>query len=697
MGAGRAELPRQQISDWERISAILKKHWKLAAGFAITIFLVAAIATFLMKPVYEPITRLEIDPPGTEVFSLQAGANDSGNSEYLQTEAQKIQSDVLALEVIRDLRLDRNPDLVSQNLADALPENSARRVSRLENAALKSFRQRVTVTRDTSSRLISASFSSHDPQLAALVTNKMVDLFIEDSYRNRHQAIVESTDWLARQLDDIRARMEENNRVLADFQRVNGIADTGENRNTVAEEIADLNRQLTQAEAERIQLQAFLAREKEASPDSLPQVRANPVIQQMTQKLADVRAEIAQSEVIYGRNHPTIKKLHNQAQELEAQIAVQRSGIVSELKTAYAAAKAREQIMEGQIHKTTKQLNQIAQYNQIKKNAQASSDLYNSLYAKVKEAGITAASKSSNMRVVDRARVLDSPTRPHRALNLAVGLLAGMFGGLIMAFVREGLERRIHSVADARRWSGISDVLVVPAISKRNHKLLPGRSLPNIPARHMLEYPYSLEAEAFRRVHASVLATAHGCMPQVVLVVSSCPGEGTTTIAVALALSLAQHSKVCLIDTHLRKPGVQCALGLCAGRGISDVLSGSAAWEEVTVADSNVSNLTVLPAGSFGPDPATALGSLAMRQLLVDLRQQHDFIVIDSAPALPYADVRIMSPLADGIMLVARSGVTAREALARTTDLLHHVQGAPILAVVLNEVSNPREDYRAVY
>src|SRR5262249_2001825 len=136
---------------------------------------------------------------------------------------------------------------------------------------------------------------------------------------------------------------------LAEFQRENGIADTGGNGNTVAEAMADLNRQLTQAQADRIQLQAFLAREREASPDTLPQVGANPVIQQMKQKLAEVRAELAQSEVIYGKNHPNIKKLQNQAHELESQIASQRSAIVGELKTSYAAAKAREEMMGAQI------------------------------------------------------------------------------------------------------------------------------------------------------------------------------------------------------------------------------------------------------------------------------------------------------------------------------------------------------------
>jgi polysaccharide biosynthesis transport protein len=692
------ELPHHDTSDWERVSAVLRKHWRLSAGFAITTFLTVAIITFMMKPVYEPATRIEVDPPGAEIFSMQGSGNVPGNSEYLQTQAQKLQSEELALKVIRDLRLDRNPDLVGKKLAGRgpdpqAPEDGGQQLTPVENAALQEFRERTRVTPEGGSRLITLSFGSHDPRLAALVTNRMLELFVDDSYRTRHDAIVKSTEWLAKQLDDIRKKMEDSNRALSDFQRENGIADTGENRNTVAEAIVDLNRQLTQAEADRIQLQAFLAREKEASPDTLPQVRSNPVIQQITQKLAEVRAEVAQSEVIYGKNHPNIKKLQNQAQELEAQIAAQRSAIVSELKTTYAAAKAREEMMGAQVKSSTKELNRMAQYNELKKEAQATTDLYNGLYAKVKEAGIAAASKSSNIRVIDQARVLDSPTRPHRLLNLGMGLLAGVFGGVFLAFVREGLDRRIHTVADIRMWVGLPGVVAMPAIGGWKQKLLPAAGGPGAAARRLLEHPYSPEAEALRSLHASVLSSRSGRSLQIMLVASSLPDEGKTSIAVGLAVALAQHSKVCLIDAHLRKPGVEQAFGFRAEKGLAEVLAGSVFPEQVVVVEPNMPNLTIIPAGSVRPDPAVALSSLTMRKLLLDLRQQHDFIVIDSAPALPYADVRIMSPLSDGIVLVARSGITTREAMARTKEILAEVQGAPILNVVLNGADSGLPDY----
>jgi polysaccharide biosynthesis transport protein len=691
----RPSAPPQPEDDWERISSTLRKHRKLAAGFALATFFAVAIVTFLMKPVYEPVAQLEIDPPGAEVFSMQGNGAAPTDSEYLQTQAQKLKSDELAVEVIRSLQLDRNPEIVSKrkigkaSVVASLQSGSVQ-LSPLESEALRTFQDRLKITRDAGSRLIQVSFASHEPALSSLVTNKLLDTFVEESYSARHDAIVKSTQWLSRQLDDIRKKMDESNQALADFQRTNAIAETGENRNTVAEEMTDLNRQLTQAQADRIQLQAFLAREQQTSPDTLPQVRSNPVVQQMTQKLAEVRADLAQSEIIYGKNHPNIKKLQSQAHELEAQIASQRAAIVGELKTSYAAARAREQMMGGQISNMTRELNQMAQYNQLKKEAQVNTDFYNNLYAKVKEAGIAAASKSSNMRIIDLARVLDSPTRPHRALNLAMGLFAGIFGGIFLAFAREGIDRRIHTVADVRNWVGLSGILVIPEIEGGKRKLLAASEGAAATARGLLDQPYSPEAEAIRGLHAAIVSSRNGRTPQIVLVVSPLPNEGKTTISVGLAQALAQHSRVCLVDTDLRKPGVGRALGIDAQCGLAEVLSGSARPEEVIVADPRLPNLRVVPAGSSRPYPATALNSTAMRKLLIDLRQHYDFIIIDSAPVIPYADVRIMSPMADGIVLVARSGITTREAMARTKEILGDVQGAPILNVVLNGA-----DYKA--
>lgn len=670
--------------------------------------LTVVVITFSIRPVYAPVAQLEVDPPG-ETFSLDGGNQGYSDSEYLETQAKNLKSDSVAIDVIRRLHLDQNPALVGSRRSSPAPsaESAAYQLSPAEHTALGIFRTHLTVKRDTSSRLIAVSFASTDPRLAALATNTTVDTFIEDTYRERHDAIMRSTTWLARQLDDIRTRMEESNRVLAEYQKTIGVADVDANRDTFTEEMADLNRQLTQAQADRIQLEALLRSVKAGSPDVLPEIRNNPVVQQLSTQLAQVRAQLSQARVVYGVNHPKVKELQNQANELQSQLESQKTAVLGSIRSSYAAARAREQLMDSEIKGTSNQLSQMARYNALKKEAQADSDLYNNLYARVKEAGIAAASKTSNLRMVDQARVLDSPTSPNRPLDLALGFLVAIAGGIGLAFVREQFDTRLFTPEDVRDWIGTSNVAIVPLFfggngqsltgldgrravgsgSSGNGKLAPG-------VRFLLDRPHSPEAEALRSLYTSVMLSRPGNPPQIVLVVSAFPGEGKTTVAVNLAMAMAQHGTTCLVDADLRRGRVAAAFGLSKPLGLSDLLNGSSTLDEVLVQVESVPNLNVIPAHAGSLQAGQLVCSDSMRNLLEDLRRKFQFVVVDSAPILPFADGRALSNLADGLIFVGRSGITTREVVLRSLELLREVNAAPVLEFVLNAADLNAPQYR---
>ena len=198
------------------------------------------------------------------------------------------------MEVIRKLRLDQNPDLVGKNKRETMtaaagsPVVTAVRNSLMrEKLALGKFAslpQGQTGHRQPSGR--GRALPVHDPQLAAQVANTVVQTFIDDTFQNRHNAIMKSSEWLSRQLDDIRRKMETSSRALAEFQGSIGVADVDGDKSTYTEHMGELSRQFTQAESERIQLQALL-KNVQGNPDSLPEVRNNPVVQQLSQKLAE--------------------------------------------------------------------------------------------------------------------------------------------------------------------------------------------------------------------------------------------------------------------------------------------------------------------------------------------------------------------------------------------------------------------------
>ena len=199
-------------------------------------------------------------------------------------------------------------------------------------------------------------------------------------------------------------------------------------KSTYTEHMGELSRQYTTAESERIQIQALLKNMQNGDPDSLPEVRNNPVVQHSEPELAEQRAELAQTLVVYGKNHPMARKLQSQVDELQSQLDAQKRAIVNSLKASYAAAEARERLMAAEMKGTTKEMGQMARYTALKKELQTEVELYNSLYAKIKEAGIAAASKSANIRVVDAARPPDSPSQPAPVVEHVRGSAGRHFG-----------------------------------------------------------------------------------------------------------------------------------------------------------------------------------------------------------------------------------------------------------------------------
>lgn len=675
----------------------LHKYWRSSALFAVSVFGATLIATLLTKPVYEPIVTLEIDPPGTQAFALEREGAGSNDAEYLETQSKMLESDELALSVIRKLQLDKDPDFVSPSIFErnvvlaAHGDQKGTELSPRENAALITFKTRLKVRRDTASRLIFVSFAAHDPRMAAQIANELVSEFNEDNFRSVHEAIMQSSAWLSKQLDDIRAKVDQSSQALVEFQKETGIADLDTNKNTVADEVSTLDQQLAAARADRIQLASQLARASESSTESLPQSGSNLLMQNLLQKLSEARTELSQAEVDYGKNHPKVKKLLSEINQLQTELDSQKRRILEEVKSSYAATQSREHMLEQEQERTTKRLSEMAEYNSLKKEFQTQSDLYNTLYARVKEAGIAAASNSSNVRLIDHARVLQNPTRPRILFNLSLGILAALSGGVMLAFIRERIETKIHTPQDMLNATGIPSVSVLPVIGHYDASALSASSIFRAKvgesgsiSKFLLDKPSSLEAEAFRSLYTTVALSQGGKPPQVLLVVSGSSGEGKTTVASNLAIALARRGQTCLVDADLRKGSISTTFGLPETQGLATVLSGSADIADVLRAVPDVPNLSVVPTGTSDYNPAELIAGDSMQAIVKSLRERFEFVIFDSPPLLPYAEGRVLSTMVDGLIFVGRHGATKRAGIARSIEMLSTIHAAPILEIVLN-------------
>ena len=245
--------------DWERAVRTLRMNWRLCLAFVLVIFSLSVLIEFKSPDVYAPIARLEIDPPGSETFSLKDLMNlSSTDQDYLQTQIEILQSDELAVDVIRNLRLDQNPEIVGTKALNEYNQRSEQenqsptQLTRLENVALRAFKPRLSVPEVRRSRLVEVSFLTRDATLSAQVTNTLVNLFIDRNYRTRYEATMQASEWLSGQLADLRQKVENANKALVDYQRTNGIVNSDQKDNPVTQKVTQLNQELTQAQADRI-------------------------------------------------------------------------------------------------------------------------------------------------------------------------------------------------------------------------------------------------------------------------------------------------------------------------------------------------------------------------------------------------------------------------------------------------------------
>ena len=719
-------LKEESEADWRHMLNILCRWGRPSALVAIAILLTAALAAFVPKPVYEPSAVIEIGPVTPDFAVKEISESQTDSPEYLETEAKELQSDELLIGVIRKLHLEGNDEIVGHGglvfkLSRLMEKFGARADSRVtggqglrnapalskqENVALRNVRSRLKVERDTSARLITVKFSSHDSALAAVVINTITDLFIERAYTTRHDVATESSTRLSKQLDDVQEAMENSDKALANYENQWGIADLGEGENqesTFTQKVAELNRQVADAQADRIRLEAAVDGIREGDETALQQVSTDPVVQNLTQKLADVRTALAQAEVVYGKNHPDVKKLQNESAELESQIKMQHAAIVQRIRNNYAAAQTREALLSREMKAAMDQASHIGQYHTLKKEAEADRNIYNTLYTRIKEAAIAAESGGGNIRVVDHARILDDPTQPQRWLIMLTGLILAPVGAGTFAFLRNYFDVTVRDLGDIRRTTGLKGISIIPAFELKNNSKgdLKPRLFNNYagPERFVFERPRSPEAEALLSLRTSlVFGRLSSNPPQVLQIVSAFPGEGKTTIALNLALALSRHGKTCIVDADLRRPGITPSFAeLSPTVGLGEVLARSVTLESALLRVPDLADLTLLPARACSSDLGQLFVPSSVQDTVWRLRQHFQYVIIDSPPLIAYADGRAIAPFADGLVLVGRYGVTTRDAMARTIELLAHINAAPILEVVFNAVGQNSASYPHYY
>ena len=722
VGESLAVIPAPTVLPWEQMPRephlldyfiVLRKHQWLILTFLLTVVTVVTIASFKMKPVFQAAARVEVDKESQNTLPFQDENSydeyvDMDN--YLETQAKILQSETLAFQTIKSLDLGKYPEF--GGAPGALPFGQGGAGAR-RPAILGAFLGRLSVKRVPNSRLIEVGFEAQDPQLAAQVVNAHLQNYIEQNFRSKYDATTQASNWLSAELEELRIKVEKSEDARVAYERENQIWQIDEKQDITTQKLGDLSKAVTDAQTALAEKEALYRMATSGNVDALPAVRDNLVIQDLLKRKSDLDEQYAEATNQYGPNYPKVQRLADQQKEVEGDLEKARKTMADGIEEDYNTARRHVEILQAALDKQKADANDLAeklvQYHILQHDAESNKQLYDGLLQKLKEAGISAGLRSSNIRVVDPALAPTSPSRPQKARNILLAFLVGLVGGVGLAIFREYLDNTVKSPDDIESLTGLPSLAVVPSLPGLNghHSRLSWGSRGGLPQAasgprvELLSYvqPKSQISEAFRALRTSLLLSQAEHPPQVILVTSALPREGKTTAAVNLGVTLAQlGDRTLLLDSDLRKPGIRRALNLTIGKetGLSSYLAGVCTLDDVITPHPTISNLSAMTTGPVPPSPADLLSSHRMREAIAELRHSFKFIVIDSPPIMAATDAVILSALTDGVLLVVRSGETPKEAFTRSRDLLSAVKSR-LLGVVLNAVDSSAPDYYYSY
>jgi capsular exopolysaccharide synthesis family protein len=557
-------------------------------------------------------------------------------------------------------------------------------------------------------RILVITYDARDPKYASNFVNILAAEFIEGSTEARWEMTQRTSEWLRRQLEDMRVTLERSEDALQTYARRADLMFTGERERTnISEEkLRQLQVELGRVRADRVAKRSRLdAATTPGGRDTMPEILNDPSLRAYQTTLTDLRRQYADLSTVYTPEHEKMRRLQAQISELDKVLEKERGAILARVRHEYEEAERHEKLLDAdyarQLEVVSNESERAIRYNILRREVESNRQVYEAMLQRVKEARIASALKPSSVRVVDPATPPRLPYKPKMGWNLALGAFTGVLIGTAFAVFRQRADRTVHDPGEIDAYLNAPELGVIPSAADEFRKRLAFGRFREVGAHSILEselkcgeqvelvtwqHKPSGMADSFRSLLTSILFSSRGARPHILVLTSPSPGEGKTTVATNLGVALAQlGQRVLLIDADLNQPRLHEIFHVETESGLSTVLSETAPG---VVADAiratAIPRLFVLPAGRTVENSASLLHSPRLAQVLDLLKPDFDTILIDTPPVLRLPDARVVGRLAESVILVIRSGRTVRDdAQAVYRRLLD--DGTPVLGVVLND------------
>jgi len=704
-----------EIEIRDLIDVLIRRKWLIISILSF-VFISTLIFTLASTKIYKATAVIEVTRQAPKVTKFEeVVASELQTREYYETQVDLLGSQPLAERVIDKMRLNEHPAVrrivfddgkkhfILKNIKALIAwlhgRDTPGKTSQITQETLnhqkllKLFKKNLGVLSKRNAMLIDLTFTTSDRKLSQNIINTLADEFVNWKMEKKLESSKLARTFLMKQIDRAKITLEKSEEQLNAFSQNSGIVSLDSKLNSVYSQLEKLNEGMADAENELIAKEALYHQAQTSEPANLPQVQGSMVIGDLKADYARLRSEYEYLTVTFHDDYPQVKALKTRMHSILRRIKTEERRIFQVIKNDYQTGLKRKQTMQERLKRQKQlalELNERAtQYKIMLREVDTNKAIYQSLLERTKEIESMVGVSASNIQIVQRASMPIFPYKPKVLLNLLLAVAIGLFLGVGGAFLQ---EYHADAITDPDQ---ITERFQIPILG-----VVPIVKMPENPIEKIYKTdPRNPLSEALRTTKVSIQLSGAEEHSQSLLITSSLPGEGKTTLALNLALAFADSGeKVVLIDADLRKPRVHSlfpSADKVGSHGLSNYLAGMV--QKCSSGRSGIKNLNIIFSGPVPPNPVELLASNRFTQLMEYLKKKCDRVIIDAPPHLGFADILVLSQHVDGVILVSSMGETTRTALRHFKKSMLNVNAA-ILGCIVNKLNlSKKYGYNAYY
>ncbi|MEH1798161.1 MAG: polysaccharide biosynthesis tyrosine autokinase [Nostoc sp.] len=706
---------QESSGTFDKYLQVLKRRWIPTLGIFVCVFIILQVATLFKKPYYLAEGKLKfqrinttssLTGVGTEMGKLEPLVDDKNNP--LNTEAEVIRSVPVVKSTINKLNLKDNKSV---------------------NLKTKQFLQMLTVKEIKGADVLSISYKDKNPQLAAQVVNTLIDVYLEYNISAHRTQAATARKFIEKQLPNAELVVRQAEAELAGFKEKYKIVSLQEEATKALEVITSLQQQISEAQSrfadaeaqiQGIRKQLGMNSQQAVVMTSLSQTSG---VQDILKEIQQLESQLAARRTVLQDNHPQIIDLQYKLQSLNGLLQQRIKNVVgttsSQLNNNFQLGELQQQLsarlvelesnrlglasqittLSGLQTAYKQRLNNLPrleqQQRQFERKVQAAQSTYSLLLQKLQESRIAENQNLGNASMISEAEVPEESISSPIFLYLSTGLLASLTA-LATVYVLEKIDKSIKTTEQAKELLKFTLLGIIPNFNNSNKSIIGNEEIEAYNKRLVVrDMPRSPINEAYRMLRSNLKFISADKELKVIVVTSSVPREGKSTVAANLAVTMAQmERKVLLVDADMRRPVQHKIWELINNEGLSNLIVGQG--EIRTAIKQVMDNLYVLTSGVTPPNPGSLLDSKKMAVLIQTLSIYYDFVIIDAPSLNVAADAVTLGQMADGVLFVVRPGVVDSVSASIAKELLEK-SGQNVLGQVVNGVISQTERYSYYY